>query len=160
MARQLLHLLDGQLEIESAQDIRRPFGLVLSLRVIEHVPVLVVDDNADTLQLFQRYLAGTRYLFMGTRDPLDALRLAETNRPRVILLDVMLPGMDGWQVLQRLLHAPSTQKTPVIVCSILPEEQLALAMGAARYLRKPVSQTDLLAALDQEMGEKGQEPPA
>ncbi len=151
MARQLLHMLNGTLEVQN----RPPFGLTLSLPVVEHVPVLVVDDNADALQLFQRYLAGSRYTVVATRDPLEALRLAAVKKPRAILLDVMLPGMDGWQVLQRLLHSPATQKTPIIVCSILPEEQLALAMGAARYLRKPVSQAALLAALDQETGAPG-----
>jgi CheY-like chemotaxis protein len=155
MARSLLGLMGGALDI--AQDAAGEVRVCLLLSPVQHMGVLVIDDNADTLLLFRRYLEGTRYPFIGCRDPQQALQLAQVARPRIIILDVMLPGMDGWQLLQRLREHPSTSKTPLIVCSILPEEQLALTLGAAAYLRKPVGQQELLAALDQQVAALGRE---
>jgi len=63
-------------------------------------------------------------------------------------LDVMLPGIDGWELLGQLREHPQTSCIPVVVCTILPQEPLALALGAAAFLRKPVSREALLSALD------------
>ena len=68
---------------------------------------------------------------------------------RAILLDIMMPQRDGWTLLGQLREHPDTHAIPVIVCSILPQEQLALVLGAAAFLRKPVSRADLLRALAQ-----------
>ncbi|MDI7275566.1 MAG: response regulator, partial [Anaerolineae bacterium] len=121
---------------------------ILNLPAAEQAGVLVIDDNADTLQLFQRYLAGSGYPFVGARDPEQAMALAEHLGPSVIVLDVMLPGVDGWELLGRLREHPKTRGIPVVVCTILPQEQLALALGAAAVLRKPVTRTALLEVLD------------
>jgi CheY-like chemotaxis protein len=88
---------------------------------------------------------------VGTPDPEQALLLAEAESPEIIVLDVMLPDTDGWELLGRLRAHPLTRQTPVIVCTILPQEQLALALGAAAFLSKPISRPALLAALDQQM---------
>ncbi len=150
MARQLVGLSGGWLEVEAAEGSERPLTVYLALPAAEQVAVLVVDDNADTLQLFQRYLVGTRYPFIGARAPQQALALAEELTPQIVVLDVMLPGLDGWELLGHLREHPKTRGVPVIVCSILPEEQLALALGAAAFLRKPVSRAAFLAALDRQ----------
>jgi CheY-like chemotaxis protein len=115
--------------------------------------VLVVDDNADTLQLLQRYLSNSRYRFNGTSDPQQALQLAEELAPKAILLDVMLPDVDGWELLGRLNEYPETSDVPVVVCTILPQEQLALSLGAAAFIPKPVSRSELLATLDRLLGQ-------
>ena len=155
MARRLAALSGAVVEIEGkAGDIRpdadrdAPFAVSLRLPLVEQIAVLVIDDNADTLQLLQRHLAGTRYHFIGARDPEHALALAARQPPRAIVLDVMLPGMDGWELLGRLREHPQTRAVPIIVCTILPQEQLALALGAVAFLRKPVRREDLLATLD------------
>ncbi len=71
----------------------------------------------------------------------------------------MLPGVDGWELLDNLREEPDTHHIPVIVCSILPEEPLALALGASCFLRKPVSQLEFLAALEQQASSPAQELP-
>ena len=147
MAHQLTALCGGSLEIASAPP-GSPFIACFSLPAAARVGVLVIDDNADTLQLFQRYLGGMPYPFIGARDPQTALALARELIPRAIVLDVMLPGVDGWEVLGRLREDPRTAAIPVIVCTILPEEDLAMALGAAAFLRKPISRPDLLATLE------------
>jgi CheY-like chemotaxis protein len=130
------------------RDTETPFIIQLAWPTAEHLAVLVIEDNADTLRLFQRYLSGTRYPFIGASDPEQAVALAEKLDPRIIVLDVMLPGIDGWELLGRLREHPSIRGTPVMVCTILPQQQLATTLGAAGFLRKPFTQAELLSALD------------
>jgi CheY-like chemotaxis protein len=113
------------------------------------LPVLVIDDNADTLQLLRRYTAGTRYRLVGTRDPDQALGIACETDPQVVVLDVMMPQVDGWKVLGRLRQHPLTGHLPIVVYTILAQEELALSLGASAFLRKPVTQQRFLAVLDQ-----------
>ncbi len=120
----------------------------LAIAGLEHLPILALDDNADTLHLLQRYTAGTRYRLVVTRDPQALLPLAQRLAPRAIVLDVMMPQIDGWKVLGRLRQHPDTGQIPVVVCTILPQEELAFSLGASAYLRKPLKRADFLAALD------------
>lgn len=148
MAREFAVLCGGSITLASEPE-GRAFSAVLALPVTEQIEVLVVDDNTDTLRLMQRYLEGTRYRFTGAHDPEQAMSLAESQPPRIIVLDVMMPGIDDWELLGRLRAHPSTAAAPIIVSTILPQEQLALALGAAGFIRKPVSRQAVLAALDQ-----------
>ncbi len=152
MIRQLVAIAGGTVDVRDDPTGARSFVAELAFPILEQIPVLVVDDNADTLGLLGRYLTGTRYRFLGTTDPAEVIALCERDQPRVIVVDVMLPEIDGWDLLGRLRSHPATQSTPVIVCSILAEEPLALALGAAAFLRKPVSRATLLAALEREAG--------
>lgn len=149
MASKLLEMFGGRCEITRSET-RCSLSASIVLPVAAQVPVLVIDDNTDTLRLFERYLSGSPYRFIGVREPEQALALVEKSTPRIILLDIMLPNTDGWDVLGRLREHPRTQHVPIIVCTILPQEQLALMLGAAAFLRKPVSREQLLAALDQQ----------
>lgn len=148
MARQLAAHAGASLEIAGQDNLAQPLTARIVLHVTEELPVLVIDDNADTLQLFQRYCAHTRYRVAGTREPLQAEELAEKLGCRMIVLDVMLPGLDGWELLGRLRVGPATCHIPVLVCTILPEEELALSLGAAGFLKKPVGRQAFLAALE------------
>jgi CheY-like chemotaxis protein len=150
MAQQLVALSGGSLEVRSDQDSRRPFTARFILPGARQLAVQVIDDNADTLRLFQHYLADSRYSFVGTQDPERALALAEKSTPQIIVADVMLPGIDGWELLGRLREHPKIRNVPIIVCTILPEEQLALTLGAAAFLRKPFTRGELLAVLDRQ----------
>ena len=151
MAEQLVQISGGSLEILSGESEPQVLTAKVTLPAAEQVKVLVVDDNVDALQLMQRYLSSSRYLFVGTRDPEEALLLAEGSTPYIIVLDIMLPGIDGWEILGRLREHPRTRGTPIVVCTVLPQEQLALTLGAADFIRKPVSRTALLEALDRQL---------
>ncbi len=148
MARSLAAPSAARLELSLPADPAAPFMATLVVPVAQKATVLVIDDNADTLGLFQRYLEGSPYTFAGLRDPEQALAKATTVMPRVIVLDVMLPHMDGWELLGRLREHPVTRHIPIIVCTILPQERLALTLGAAGFLRKPITRSAFLAALD------------
>ncbi len=156
VARQIAELSGSRLDtIISAAD--APFVAHLHLRAVAQAAVLFIEDNPDTLQLYARYLAGAPYrcLSATTREQLAAC-LRETT-PEVVVVDVMLSGMDGWEVLGDLRALPRMQDVPVLMCSILPLEQLALSLGAAAFLQKPVSREVLLATLARYSGarEKG-----
>ncbi len=144
VARQLAGVAGGALAL--GRD-NQPFGARLILPALHQIPVLVVDDNADILQLFGRYVSGTRYCLTGTRDPGQALRLAEELDPQVIVLDVMMPEVDGWELLAQLRREPATAEVAIVICTVLPQEALALALGADAFLQKPVSREALLATL-------------
>jgi CheY-like chemotaxis protein len=144
MARRLAEYCGGRLALEKATS----FCAVLTFPAPEQVQVLIIEDNADTQQLFQRYALGTRYCLTDARDPGHALELAARLRPRIIVLDVMMPEVDGWKVLSRLRQDPVTSHIPVVICTILPHEELALSLGANAFVQKPVSRQAFLAALD------------
>jgi PleD family two-component response regulator len=80
------------------EDRQPPFAARLDLPAVDEAAILIVDDNADALQLFERYLAGTGYTFAGTTDPRQTLALAQELRPRIVVLDVMLPIVDGFHL--------------------------------------------------------------
>jgi CheY-like chemotaxis protein len=157
MIRQLLALSDGGLEMHD-DNAMGPLSLTLRLPVATQRLALIIDDNTDTLQLYARYLADSAYLLEAVSDPQDAVSRAAALIPDCIVLDVMLPGIDGWELLEHLREHPRTHHIPVIVCTILTEESLALALGAAAFLRKPVSRQDLLAALDAQSARCAQRP--
>ena len=122
MARRLVDMSGGSLDVVGAREHKGALLVRISVLATERIPVLVIDDNADTLQLLERYLANSRYRFLGTSDPAQAVDLAGDHAPCVIVLDVMLPGMDGWQLLGRLHQHPQTGHIPIVVCTILPQE--------------------------------------
>ena len=145
LARRLAELAGGRLEGDTPADVRR--GLRLVLPAAEQAPVLVVDDNEDALRLMERYLAGSPFRFIGTRNPEEALPAALAHRPTVIVLDVMLPGVDGWELLGRLREHPALGGPAIVISTILPQEPLAAALGAAAFLQKPFTQEEFLAVL-------------
>jgi len=126
----------------------RPLRIEMLVPMLGSVPVLVIEDNPDTQQLFQRYAEHSRFRVIATSDGEKALALAQSVRARVIMLDLMMPAADGWDYLARLRHHPATQHVPIVICSILPQEELAGLLGATCFLQKPVSQQAFLGTLD------------
>ena len=148
MARQLAEGAGGSLTMASEAAMGHPFQAVFAFPGAATIGVLCIDDNVDTLQLLERYMVGTRYMYMGISDTSQALAQAGLPDCHIVILDVMLPDIDGWDMLGRLRAHPKTSDKPVVVCTIMPQEQLALALGAASFLQKPVSRETLLAELD------------
>jgi len=122
-------------------------GFDVQLPTVERT-ILVVDDNQDILELFRGYLSPHRYRVVTAQTAQDALSLAASLQPYAITLDLMMPGQDGWDLLQVLLNQPATHHIPVIVCSVLKQKELALSLGASAFLEKPVSEESLLLALE------------
>ncbi|HEY2346115.1 MAG TPA: two-component system response regulator [Xanthomonadaceae bacterium] len=121
----------------------------MSIEPDERPLVLVVDDEPANLQLMRRIL-NRDYRLLFARDGQRALELAQSEKPDIVLLDVMMPGMTGHEVCRRLKSLPQTARIPVLFVTALtdPDDELAgFAAGAVDYLNKPVSPAIVLARL-------------
>lgn len=125
------------------------FELYLTLPQPGQGVAMVVDDQETALRMFERYLSQTNFKVVGIKDAGQVIPLARQLKPQVITLDVMMPTLDGWEILQTLQADPETQDIPIIVCSVWDEPELAFSLGAAEFLKKPVTQKQLLDALAQ-----------
>ena len=137
LARELVSPYEGSLVIH---------GDCLSVTLPTAVPkrVLIIDDDADTVRLYETYLCPAGYLVSqaGSLSELES-RLAQPH-PDLVIVDVLMPQWDGWDVLLRLRAWPETQHIPVVVASVLHEPELALSLGAQGVLQKPISQKQIL----------------
>ena len=100
--------------------------------------VLVIDDDPDQRTLLTRFLHKEGFRVQVAGDGRKGLTLARRLRPRAILLDVMMPGVDGWSVLTDLKADPDRSATPVVMVTSLEQRNLADSLGAAEYMVKPV----------------------
>jgi DNA-binding response OmpR family regulator len=106
--------------------------------------VLVVDDEADIREAVAELLVEEGYEVVGAGDGADALRKARLFHPSVVLLDLMMPGMNGWEFCAQCKADPDLEQIPVIVLSALGRVQ---GLDAVSYLQKPFELDDLLTAV-------------
>jgi CheY-like chemotaxis protein/anti-sigma regulatory factor (Ser/Thr protein kinase) len=109
--------------------------------------ILVIDDDPNTRDLLSRFLVREGFAVQTASDGDAGLRLAQALKPSAVLLDVMMPRMDGWAVLSALKSDPELADVPVIMVTMVQEKGLAFSPGAADYLSKPVQWTRLRDAL-------------
>ncbi len=109
--------------------------------------VLAVDDDQGLHNLYRRYLEPHGFQVVGVSKSSEAITRAAELRPVAVLLDVLMPNRDGWQVLADLKRSPVTRDIPVIMCTLVTDPERAKAMGAADYLNKPILEGDLVKAL-------------
>lgn len=153
--------LENDTDWQSAQLISQQQGVILTVQtpadetrtihlelpLAAQLRVLVIDDNLAIHQLFERYLAPHHYQVIHALNGQDGLQLSVDQLPDAITLDVMMPNVDGWQVLRRLTDNAATSHIPVIICSVLKEPGLAFSLGARAYIKKPVDRLELVATL-------------
>lgn len=114
-----------------------------------HRPVvLVIDDDEASLETIQYYLEQENYHVMTTNSGKDGLRIAKEFQPNVILLDVLMPGMDGWAVLNKLKKDPETAQIPVVMTTIISDRNMGYALGATDYITKPVDRNQVLSVVN------------
>ena len=101
--------------------------------------VLVIDDDPAVRDLMQRFLTKEGFHVEIAADGKEGVSLAEKLQPDVITLDVMMPGMDGWSVLNELKNKPETTHIPVIMLSLVRDKNIGYTLGAADYLVKPIN---------------------
>jgi CheY-like chemotaxis protein len=109
--------------------------------------VLIIEDDPESVCLWQRYADQSGFRTVSTGMGEEALRLAQRERPVLVVLDILLPDIDGWEVLETLKANPATSDIPVLICSALEETHSGLAKEADGYLQKPVLYEDFLTAL-------------
>jgi signal transduction histidine kinase/ActR/RegA family two-component response regulator len=111
--------------------------------------ILVVDDDRSFLEVAERMLIKEDYAPICVDAPQAALQVARASRPACILLDVHMPGIDGWELLRAIKADPTTRDIPVLMISILSEGTRAVSSGALGYVTKPLDSAKLRAALAQ-----------
>ena len=161
LSRRLVALMDGELWLDTEVGRGSTFGFWVpaapaddeQTEVGQQVDrgsqplVALVEDDAMALDLLTLHLQGAGFQVVSARDGAAGLALVRRLSPDAVVLDIRLPGLDGWEVLDRLTADPDTAATPVVVVSVVDERQRGMASGAVAYLVKPVSRDDLLGAL-------------
>jgi signal transduction histidine kinase/ActR/RegA family two-component response regulator len=156
LSRKIVELLGGRMWLDSKVGVGSTFGFSLRSREIMDRPgpakrplgdVVVIEDDRPSLDLITAYLSGAALRVTTAGDGQTGLDAVRRVRPAAVLLDIRLPGIDGWAVLEALKSEPETKDIPVIIVSIVDERSRGTALGAAAYLVKPVSRDALLDAL-------------
>ncbi|MBL8062548.1 MAG: GAF domain-containing protein [Anaerolineales bacterium] len=110
--------------------------------------ILTIDDDSQVIGLYERYLQPQGYHIIPLTNPALAVERAKELKPFAITLDIMMPGVDGWTVLDSLKADPETRNIPVIICSIIEDVEKGFNLGASDYLVKPILEEDLVNSLD------------
>ncbi|MDC0717608.1 response regulator [Nannocystis sp. bb15-2] len=170
ISRRFCQMMAGEIAVESAPGTGSTFRVRLPARVIgaslpaeegsrePSLPVgprndaapqamLVIDDDPNVYDLMERILSREGLEVYGAATGKEGLALAKRLKPVVIALDIMMPGMDGWAVLQAIRADPDLKGTAVVVVSMLDEKPLGLALGADDYLTKPLRREQLVASI-------------
>jgi signal transduction histidine kinase/DNA-binding response OmpR family regulator/HAMP domain-containing protein len=109
--------------------------------------ILSIDDDPQVITLYERFLKPYGYEVVALTNPALAVERARELKPFAITLDIMMPDKDGWQVLSELKKDDETKDIPVMICSILQEEEKGFNLGASEYLVKPFLHDDLANAI-------------
>ena len=123
--------------------------------------VLVVEDDPPLRRMVSIFLRAAGYRVCAAEDGSSGLALAQDERPDLVLLDLMMPGLDGWEVLRRIKGDALTAAIPVLVLTASvdpPFTEQALRLGATRFLAKPIDSRMLVEHVDAVVGQsEGQE---
>ena len=172
ITRAFAEMLGGRIEVESEEGAGTTFTLAVPATYVPPNPVeaahhdhdalhrtgearpiagghvLIIDDDSATRDLLARFLERDGFAVATARDGREGLERARELKPRVILLDVTMPRMDGWSVLRTLRADPDLGATPIIMVTVLDEQNLAFSLGATDYLQKPIEWGQLKSAME------------
>jgi PAS domain S-box-containing protein len=163
ITRAFAEMLGGSIEVASRDGAGTTFTLTLPVlfqgAAVEHADetpetaedrktILVVDDDSATRDLLARFLEREGFAVAVAEDGRRGLELARRLRPRAVLLDVTMPQMDGWAVLRALRADPDIGATPIVMVTVLDEQNLAFSLGATDYLQKPIDWGNLRQIVD------------
>jgi CheY-like chemotaxis protein len=118
--------------------------------------VLVVDDNEDNANIIRDYLEARGYPITVAYNGDEAMTQFEASKPSLVLLDVMMPGMDGWQVCRQIKASPSGRDVRVIMVTALQDwmdKRQAIETGADDYVEKPFELSKLAAVVERNVGQ-------
>jgi signal transduction histidine kinase len=164
ISKKIVELLGGTIQVRSTVNVGSTFIVTLPIEAQVREPeipirpasvevkddqkvVLSIDDDPEVLALLSDCMQGTGFKFVGVQSGQEGLALARKIRPHAITLDIMMPHMDGWSVLQILKNDPDLSSIPVFIVSIMENKALGFSLGVTDYILKPFDRKDLLSRL-------------
>lgn len=160
ITQRLVKMHNGHIWVESEFGVGSNFHVILpNMEMVERPrytanqddprpAILLADEDMMTLSLLAEYVDPELYQVLFTQNATEIVDIARDVRPAAIVVDIMMPKINGFDILQRLKELPETEQIPVIICSIIDRQEAAMKEGAAAYIKKPVSRNQLRQTIE------------